>query len=66
MTAVLQYMYHDRIIENNSMLSIVDHNGIGNSGAHAETFSCHICIKINVIVNPSLMCYQTSYIFVLF
>jgi hypothetical protein len=29
-------MYHDTIIENNSMPSIVDHNGIENSGAHTE------------------------------
>jgi hypothetical protein len=59
-------MYHDTIIENNSMPSIVDHNGIENSGAHTEKKSHHICNSINVIVNPSLMCYQTSYIFVQF
>jgi hypothetical protein len=50
----------------NSRLSIVEHNVIGHSGAHAETFSRHICNNINVIVNPSLICYQTSYFYVQF
>jgi hypothetical protein len=47
-------------------LSIVDHDGIGHSGAHAKTFSRHICNNVNAIVNPSLICYQISYIFVQF
>jgi hypothetical protein len=38
----------------NSRLSNVEHNVIGHFGAHAETFSRHICNNINVIVNPSL------------
>jgi hypothetical protein len=59
-------MYHDTIIENNSMLSIVDYGGIDNSGAHMEKISRHIWNCANVILNPSLMCYQTSYIFVQF
>jgi hypothetical protein len=57
-------------LQNNALLSIIDHDAIGNSGGRAETFlrnyslyenNVDICNIANDILIPSFMSYHTCY-----